>query len=106
VLDNLLINAIKFSQSQTQVTITLSRDEYSVFLTVEDQGQGIPANDLEKIFMPFSHGQVKSTHGEPSTGLGLAIVRRIIEGHGGRVSVTSKINQGTVFRIQLPIASR
>jgi len=105
VLDNLLINATKFSPANTQVNIKLSHDKNNVILTVADQGKGIPADDLEKIFMPFSHGQAGSTNGERSTGLGLAIVRRIVEGHGGSVTVTSQLNQGTKFKLLLPFSS-
>ena len=105
VLDNLLINAIKFSTPATQVNITLSYDADSVTLTVADQGPGIPADDLDKIFIPFSRGQVKTIDGERGTGLGLAIVRRIVEGHGGRITVKSRLNHGTAFHIQLPLIS-
>ncbi len=105
VLDNLLINAIKFSSPETQISISLSHDQENVILRVADQGQGIPPEDLEKIFKPFNISQIKSTHGEPSTGLGLAIVRRIVEGHGGRVTVQSQLDKGTEFRIQLPLSS-
>lgn len=105
VLDNLLINAIKFSPPDTQVSITVNQEDNAVILMVADQGQGIPAKDLEKIFIPFSHGQMKSD-GERSTGLGLAIVRRIVEGHGGTVTVKSQLDQGTEFRIELPLHSR
>lgn len=103
VLENLLINAIKFSPPKTQVSVKLNFDDAHVCLSVIDQGVGIPAEELQHIFKPFRRGQVKSTSGEPSTGLGLAIVRRIVEGHGGTVQVHSVKNQGTEFSIQLPL---
>lgn len=77
VLNNRLSNAMKFSHSDTEVSIELTRSDDAAVLTVTDQGQGIPAEDLSKLFKPFSRTRAKSTGGESSTGLGLSIVRRI-----------------------------
>ena len=103
VLDNLLINAIKFSPSNTEITITLTYDETDLWLSVADQGRGIPAAHLKTIFKPFHQGQLENTQGEAGTGLGLSIVRRIVEGHGGQVKVVSQEHQGTEFSIRLPL---
>ncbi|MGA3203804.1 MAG: HAMP domain-containing sensor histidine kinase [Bryobacteraceae bacterium] len=102
VLNNLLSNAIKFSHVNTEVSVILSREDRHVAITIADQGQGIPEEDLPKLFKPFSRTRVRSTGGEPSTGLGLSIVRRIVEGHGGTVDVESQVGTGASFRVRLP----
>lgn len=102
VLNNLIGNAVKFSHRGTQVTVRLSATSEAVTVAVHDQGQGIPAGDLSKLFRPFSKASVRSTGGEPCTGLGLAIVRRIVEGHGGRIRVESEVGRGSMFCFTLP----
>jgi len=105
VLDNLVTNAIKFSYPNTTVTISARKQDESVKISVADQGQGIPENEISKIFKEFSKTSVKPTGGEKSTGLGLAIVRRIIEAHNGTIDVDSTVGKGTTFTITLPIKS-
>lgn len=105
VLNNLITNAVKFSERGTTVTVRCERSDHEVVLSVRDQGQGIPAEELDRLFKPFSRTSVRATAGESSTGLGLAIVKRIIDGHAARVRVDSVVGQGTVFTISLPIPS-
>lgn len=105
VLDNLVTNAIKFSYPNTTVTISARKTGELVEISVADQGQGIPANEISKIFKEFSKTSVRPTGGEKSTGLGLAIVRRIIEAHKGTIEVDSVVGKGTTFTIKLPINS-
>lgn len=105
VLNNLITNAVKFSERGTTVTVRCERSDHEVVLSVRDQGQGIPAEELDRLFKPFSRTSVRATAGESSTGLGLAIVKRIIDGHAARVRVDSVVGQGTVFSISLPIRS-
>jgi len=105
VLNNLISNAIKFSEPGTRVEVTVSRENGSVAVAVADQGQGIPADELDRLFQPFSCTSVRSTAGEKSTGLGLAIARRIIEAHRGRIWAESRPGAGSVFRFSLPAAS-
>lgn len=105
VLNNLIGNAVKFSHPGTRVRLSLTCAAGLATIAVEDQGQGIPAKDLEKLFKPFSKTSVRSTAGEQSTGLGLAIVRRIVEGHGGRIWVESVVGQGSTFSFTLPLAA-
>jgi signal transduction histidine kinase len=81
VLNNLIGNAIKFSLPGTKIRVAVSLSAYYVETTITDEGQGIPEEELNKIFKPFSPGTVKSTAGEKSYGLGLAIVKRIIDAH-------------------------
>ncbi|MFO7848740.1 MAG: HAMP domain-containing sensor histidine kinase [Spirochaetia bacterium] len=103
VLDNLLSNAIKFSHSETVIKVNAESTEEKVSLEVADQGQGIPEEEMSKLFKPYSHISVHSTGGEKSTGLGLAISHRIVEGHGGTLTAESSVGEGTVFRVTLPV---
>lgn len=103
VLNNLITNAIKFSESNTSVSVNIQRKkEGPIVLSVADQGQGIPGDELEDLFKPFTKTSVKATAGEQSTGLGLAITRRIVEAHQWEIDVESTVGEGTVFSIRFP----
>lgn len=102
VLNNLVTNAIKFSERGTTVTVRLEFQEDDARISVEDEGQGIPEEELPKLFRPFGTTSVRGTEGEGSTGLGLAIARRIVEGHGGRMEVASEEGRGSTFHFSLP----
>jgi PAS domain S-box-containing protein len=103
VLENLISNAIKFSNPETAISVSLARRDGNVVLAVQDHGQGIPAEELSKLFQPFGRTSVRGTAGEKSTGLGLAIVKRIVEGHGGTISVASEAGKGSTFTVTLPV---
>lgn len=104
VLNNLISNAVKYSHPATTTTVGLTdvgeKEKVTVF--VRDQGQGIPEEDLDKLFQPFEKVGVKPTAGEKSTGLGLAIAKKIVEGHNGTIRVESEVDKGTTFYIDLP----
>ena len=106
VLNNLVSNALKFSQPGTGVTVTAARMNGSVVVSVRDHGQGIPAEELGKLFLPFSKTSVRSTAGERSTGLGLAIARKIVEGHGGHIWAESEVGKGSTFSFSLPVGTQ
>jgi signal transduction histidine kinase len=76
--------------------------DQDVVISVQDQGQGIPAQEVDNLFADFGKTSVRPTAGEKSTGLGLAIVKRIVELHGGRIWVESKVGVGSVFTFTLP----
>lgn len=104
VLNNLITNAIKYSYPSTHVKLHIQEEgDSAVVLSVEDEGQGIPREEQEKLFKPFSKLSVKATAGEMSTGLGLAITRRIIEAHGGKIWVESEVGKGSTFFVKLPV---
>jgi len=103
VLNNLISNAMKFSQPGTLIKVSLCASAEEVTVSVADQGQGIPTDEIEKLFKPFQKTSVKSTNGEKSTGLGLSIVRNIILGHGGRIWVESKVGEGSNFVFTIPL---
>jgi len=104
VLNNLISNALKFSHGGSTVTVTLACGAPEVTIAVADQGQGIVADELGKLFKPYSRTSTMSTANEKSTGLGLAIVRRIVEAHGGRIRVESELGRGSIFYVSLPAA--
>jgi len=105
VLNNLLSNAIKFSPPRTTIRVRVARADDQILLAVQDQGPGIPPNELDKLFKPFQRTSVKSTAGEKGTGLGLSIVKKIVEGHHGKIWVESQVGQGTTFFVALPLSS-
>ena len=109
VLTNLLDNAVKFSHPGTEVVVRLAYEgeqehAHHAVITVADHGQGIPADELGKLFKPFGRTRVRTTGGETSSGLGLAIVRRIVEGHHGEMMLASTLGRGSTFGFRLPIS--
>lgn len=102
VLNNLIGNAIKFSEPESAVTISLAHEDDYFLITVADNGAGIAPAEKSRIFQPFERGQ-KGTGGEKSIGLGLAIVKRIVEGHGGENWFESELGQGTTFFVRIPL---
>jgi len=105
-LYNLLENAVKFSYEAGVVTVRGHVDGDEVVLTVQDEGIGIPARDLERVFERFyrvDHGRSRQTGG---TGLGLAIVRHVAQNHHGSVQVESREGEGATFTLRLPVKGR
>ncbi|PLZ92358.1 two-component sensor histidine kinase [Fischerella muscicola CCMEE 5323] len=98
---NLLDNAIKHSPPNSQILITGSKEGKQAVVTIRDQGQGVKDSDLSRIFEQFYTGD-HSRKGR-GVGLGLAIAKRIIEAHGGSITVSSKVGEGATFTIYLPI---
>jgi signal transduction histidine kinase len=105
VMNNVVSNAIKYSNTGSTVRVTLaeSSDHREAIVEVQDEGCGIPADDIPKLFRPYSRVGARPTGGERSTGLGLFIARRVVEGHGGRIWVESQIERGSTFFIALPL---
>jgi two-component system, OmpR family, sensor kinase len=106
VLNNLIGNAVKFSPRASRVTVRLAAEEGRAMLSVEDEGPGVPAAEMNKLFQPFGRTSVRSSAGEKNTGLGLAIVKRIVEGHGGSIEVGTAQGGGAAFRVTLPLTER
>jgi signal transduction histidine kinase len=104
VMSNLISNAIKYSFPQTTIRLYARPAGDAVEITVEDEGQGIPPNELSRIFREFGKGSPRPTGGEKSTGLGLAIVSRIVKAHGGKVRVKSQVGKGSTFTVVLPVS--
>ena len=102
VMNNLLSNAIKYSETGTTVKIRVEVKGKNLLVFVEDQGLGIPEDELPKLFLDFSRTSVMPTGGEKSTGLGLFIVKRIIDAHQGKIWVKSEVGVGTTFSFSIP----
>ena len=103
VLDNLISNAIKFSSSGTTVSLRLEqKDDFAVF-SIQDEGPGITLEDQEKIFNQFQKLSARPTAGEASYGLGLSIAKIMVEAHQGKLTFSSKADEGTTFRFSLPM---
>jgi len=103
VLTNLITNALKYSFSRTVILLSAKVYEKEVWISVKDQGQGIPVEEMKNLFKDFSRTSVLPTAGEKSIGLGLAITRRIVEAHGGIIWVDSQIGKGSTFTFSIPI---
>ncbi|MBI2815869.1 MAG: response regulator [Acidobacteria bacterium] len=105
IMYNLLSNAVKFTPDEGSVNITAWSDEGRASISVQDTGMGIAPEDQELIFHEF-HQVGTTTKGlREGTGLGLAISRRLVEQHGGRISVESQQGKGSRFTFTLPLAS-
>lgn len=103
VLDNLVVNAVKFSPEGSMIKIITAETPTGIVISVQDNGIGIPPGIGDKLFEPFeSTIKRKGTSGEQSFGLGLYICRQIIEAHGGRIWFESHPGQGSTFFISLP----
>lgn len=103
VLINLISNAIKYSPKGGKVWVRLKKFENNLCYEVEDQGIGIPADHLPKLFEPFHRVDRTLTYEIPGTGLGLSIVRGIAQAHGGKVEVESQVDVGSKFSVYIPI---
>jgi PAS domain S-box-containing protein len=105
VLTNLVSNAIKYTPSGGQVTLTAAPDQNMVRVQVSDTGIGISAEDLPKVFDRFFRAQNVVLQDIEGTGLGLSIVKSLVERHGGRAWLESVPGEGTVFSFTLPLAA-
>lgn len=99
---NLLENAVKYSLEEKVVEVKLSNSKSYAKILIKDQGIGISEADLPNIFDRFYRSDKAVKHDEGS-GLGLSIVKKVVQSYGGKIEVTSKIDEGTEFIVQLPI---
>ncbi len=101
-LFNLLENAVKYSDEGSTIDVRSRTDGQWVELEVRDQGIGIPARDLERIFERFYRVDRGRGRDSGGTGLGLAIVRHVVASHGGDVRVVSQEGEGSTFTLRFP----
>lgn len=106
VVANLLANARAHTPAGTQITVSISRDEDGVRISISDNGPGISNSDQEKIFQRFYRADASRVRidGEGS-GLGLSIVESVMQAHGGSVSVRSELGKGSTFTLFFPVTS-
>ncbi len=106
VFYNLLSNAIKFTEKGGRVGVEAREEKDSVQIVVWDEGVGIPPEDLERVFVPFEQAGGTMIGKPEGTGLGLAISRKLVEAHGGTLTVCSKPGEGSRFTVRLPGAEK
>ncbi len=104
VLANLIQNAFKYSQQDICIVSGIDEQQQCVYFSVIDKGPGIADKDLERLFEPFAQGD--TARGTQGSGLGLAIIKRIVDGHGGKVTLTNGPKGGLIARVELPVSSR
>ena len=103
---NLLENAIAYSEEDTKIALASRQRNDSWEITVTDQGIGIPAEDLDRVFERFYRVDPARSRETGGTGLGLAIVKHIVNNHGGQVRVWSSPGSGSTFTLELPSPSK
>ena len=101
---NLLTNAVKYSPSNTEVTVSAVREGDHCAVSVRDQGIGMDQKEVRKIFQKFYRTKKAEQSGEAGTGIGLSIVEQIIQQHGWRIDVESAPGEGSCFTLTLPVA--
>jgi signal transduction histidine kinase len=103
-IDNLVSNAVKYSPIGGAIDLLVARQDDGIVVEVRDQGAGLSPEDISRLFGRFQRLSAKPTAGETSTGLGLSIVKRIVDLHGGRITVESAgPGKGATFKMTLPV---
>jgi PAS domain S-box-containing protein len=105
IVSNLLSNAVKYSAEGTDVIVTSKQQDGQVVIAVRDHGTGIPPDFVKRLFGRYERFANHTAGHVIGTGLGLAITRQIVELHGGRIWVDSKVGEGSVFSFSLPISA-
>jgi two-component system sensor histidine kinase BaeS len=102
VLDNLIINALRYTDPGGEVTVAVGGDGDGVIVSVRDTGIGIAAGDLPHVFERFWRADRSRSRATGGSGVGLAVVQRLVAAHGGDIEVRSEPGRGTSFHIRLP----
>lgn len=102
VLQNLLDNAIQYTPPEGQITVRARAEDHRIIFSVSDTGIGIPQSDQARIFERFYRVDAARSREVGGTGLGLSIAKHIVEAHGGRIWVESKVGQGSDFYFSVP----
>jgi signal transduction histidine kinase len=105
ILRNLLSNAIKYNVDDGWIKVSTTNCNGWVQVDVADGGIGIPADEVETLFVPYQRGS-SSERKIKGVGLGLVIVRKLVEAHGGKVTVVSESGRGSCFSFTLPVATQ
>lgn len=100
IVNNLLSNAVKYTGHEKQIDFSATIENDNVVLIINDNGIGIPEEDLKYIFEPFH--RASNAENIKGTGLGLAIVKRCVKLHGGSVDINSTVNKGTTVTVKIP----
>lgn len=101
ILINLISNAIKYSQPETEINVSLNQKDSAIEISIQDHGMGIPMDEQKRLFERFFRAKnATNIHG---TGLGLNIVKKYVEMLGGDISFVSKLNEGSTFTVKIPL---
>jgi signal transduction histidine kinase len=103
ILDNLISNAIKFSQRESEVIVKASVDLSVLKLSVKDNGPGFTDTDQKMLYQKFKRLSAQPTAGESSNGLGLAIVKTLVERMHGEINLESQLGKGSEFTVRIPV---
>lgn len=103
VCQNLIFNALNYNDKEGEVVVSLKMHKNSIQVDIKDDGQGIPPEDLKRIFERFYRVEKSRNKKEGGTGLGLSIVKHILEGHKSKISVSSTLGKGSIFSFLLPL---
>ncbi|OGN94622.1 MAG: hypothetical protein A2Y89_05285 [Chloroflexi bacterium RBG_13_51_18] len=106
VLDNVIDNAVKYSNPGTEITLSVHKANNEILFTVTDRGAGIPKSDLPRLFQRQFHSTRGQKSGVAGAGLGLSICKGLIEAHGGKIWIESEEGVGTKCFFTLPIESK
>ncbi len=101
IFENLLSNALKFSESEKSIQVRAEEGENGVEVAVADEGPGISAEDQAKMYHKFQRLSARPTSGESSTGLGLWITKTVLDKMGGEIDCQSEVGSGTTFTVRL-----
>lgn len=104
VLDNLLENAIRYSEKGTAVVVLAKREARKLKISISDRGKGIPANDIDKVFDPLYRLEDRLAQDPRGMGLGLPLCKGLVEAHGGHIWVKSKLRRGSTFCFTIPLS--
>ncbi|MGH2663705.1 MAG: ATP-binding protein [Actinomycetota bacterium] len=104
ILDELLDNAVKYSPEGGEVRVAVKRADGMLTVDISDQGIGIERDDLARIFQDFRQVDASDTRPFGGLGLGLTFAKRLVEAHGGEMSATSRLGEGSTFSFTLPAA--
>ena len=104
VLGNLISNAIKYCDKEKVIIhISWKKENSKLFISIQDNGKGIPKQEQEKIFLAFYHSDQLDRFKNRGTGIGLALIKQLVEKIGGKISLESELGKGSIFMIELPI---
>ena len=107
VLKSLIENGVKFNKKEEKsVVISACHENGQIAISVKDNGQGIPPEEFDKIFQKFYQIEESFTGQVEGAGLGLALVKRLVEAHGGKTQVISKIGEGSTFTVGFPAGEK
>jgi signal transduction histidine kinase len=104
IVSNLLENALRYTPEGGRVSLRVRQERESAVLEVADTGSGIAAEDLRHVFTRFWRGEKSRSRETGGAGIGLAIVAELVHAHDGRIDVESRLEQGSTFRVTLPLA--